>query len=333
MKVADMHCDTLAELWYTRWDGAVPMELKKNSLHIDIEKMRKGDYLLQNFAVFVNLDRKLDPLESALYQIDIFYEELRKNADMIRLAKSFADIEKNMQDGVISGVLSIEEGAVCKGKVEFLRIMYQLGVRMMTLTWNHENELGYPNNVPTDSSTVFPCGPETLLGLKEKGYEFIEEMERLGMVIDVSHLSDAGFYQILEHTKKPFAASHSNARSLCRHCRNLSDDMIVKLAGRGGVIGLNYLGSFLEEGETDRTCHSRVSRMAEHARHITNLGGMECLGLGSDFDGITHNLEMKDSSMLPLLEDALKKAGFSSSDIEKIFYKNVLNLYKEVWKA
>ncbi len=332
MKVADMHCDTLAELWYTHWEGAVPSELIKNNLHIDLEKMQKGDYLLQNFAVFVNLDRKLDPLESALYQIDIFYQEMAKNSDIIRPVKAYADIEKNQKDGIISGVLSVEEGAVCKGRPEFLRILYQLGVRMMTLTWNHENELAYPNNVPTDASTVFPCGSETTMGLKEKGYLFIEEMERLGMVIDVSHLSDAGFYQILQNTKRPFAASHSNARSLCRHCRNLSDDMIQKLGNRGGVIGLNYCGSFLEEGADDQNCKSTVSRMAEHARHITNLGGMECLGLGSDFDGISHNLEMKDCSMLPLLEASLKKAGFLTSDIEKIFYRNVLNLYKEVWK-
>lgn len=331
MKVADMHCDTMAELWYSHWDNRIPMELKKNSLHVDIEKLKKGDYLLQNFAVFVNLDRKLDPFESALYQIDLFYREMEKNKSAIAVAKTYDDIMKNAQTGKISAVLSVEEGAVCKGNLAFLHILYQLGIRMMTLTWNFENELGYPNIVSKNSASIYPYELVNGLGLKEKGIEFLTEMERLGIIVDVSHLSDEGFYDVLKHTTKPFVASHSNARTICSHYRNLTDDMIIKLAERGGVIGLNYYPIFLEEGETEEDCHSTVALMAKHARYITNLGGIGCLGLGSDFDGITGNLEMKDCSMLSLLEDALLNEGFKKSEVEAIFYKNVLNLYRQVW--
>lgn len=331
MKVADMHCDTMAELWYSHWDNRIPMELKKNSLHIDIEKLKKGEYLLQNFAVFVNLDRKLDPFESALYQIDLFYREMEKNKSAIAVAKTYDDIMKNAQTGKISAVLSVEEGAACKGNLAFLHILYQLGIRMMTLTWNFENELGYPNIVSKNSASIYPYELVNGLGLKEKGIEFLTEMERLGIIIDVSHLSDEGFYDVLKYTTKPFVASHSNARTICSHYRNLTDDMIIKLAERGGVIGLNYYPIFLEEGETEEDCHSTVALMAKHARYITNLGGIGCLGLGSDFDGITGNLEMKDCSMLSLLEDALLNEGFKKSEVEAIFYKNVLNLYRQVW--
>ena len=150
------------------------------------------------------------------------------------------------------------------------------------------------------------------------------------MIIDVSHLSDAGFWDVLHNTGKPFVASHSNARALCGHGRNLTDDMIKALAERGGVMGLNYFGMFLDSVRADGRCPSSVKRMAEHARYIINVGGVDCLGLGSDFDGIGGDLEMQDCSMLPMLEAELRKQGFHESEIEKIFYKNVLGLYKEL---
>lgn len=331
MKVVDMHCDTISEIRYSIQDGN-PQELKSNNLHIDIEKMKKGDYLLQNFAMFVNMKRPEDPLESCLHLIDIFYTEIEKNKKDIAVVRTYNDILENQRAGKLSALLAIEEGGVCKGDPAFLRDLYRLGVRMMTLTWNNENVLGYPNIVPATDDTVFPCEPIVNKGLKDKGFEIIAEMERLGIIIDVSHLSDAGFYDVYDHTTRPFVASHSNARTLCRHCRNLTDDMITKLANRGGVMGLNYCGSFLEEAPTEDECKSTVKQMAKHARYITNLGGMSCLGLGSDFDGITRNLEMDDCSKLPLLEDALRKEGFHESEIEAIFYGNVCNLYREMLK-
>lgn len=338
MKVVDMHCDTISEIWYSRentgeseHDELVgPQELRKNNLHIDLEKMEKGDYFLQNFAMFVNMGSGMDPLESVLKLIDIFYTEVEKNSDKIVPVKSWADIEKAKADGKMAAMITLEEGQVAKGNLQFLRDIYRLGARMMTLTWNHENDLAYPNIVSQNVKSVFPCEVVENHGLKEKGIEFAEECEKIGMILDVSHLSDKGFYDLYKHTQKPFVASHSNARSLCRHCRNLTDDMIHKIADRGGVIGLNYCGSFLEEAQREEDCRSRVATMAEHARYITNLGGMDCLGLGSDFDGISRNLEMTDCSKLPLLENALRQKGFHESEIEKIFSGNVLRLYKEL---
>lgn len=329
MKTIDMHCDTIAELWYRRLKNE-PAELAKNELHMDIEKMKKGDYMLQNFAMFVNLERKWDPLESVLKLIDLFYEEMEKNKEVIGVVTTYQDILENQKAGRMSALLSVEEGEVCKGEIPFLHTIYRLGVRMMTLTWNHENSLAFPNSVPHDADVVYPFDADTTNGLKEKGFAFIEEMERLGIIIDVSHLSDAGFYDVYEHTKKPFVASHSNARALCAHCRNLTDDMIRKLAERGGVTGLNYCGGFLMDPDENGQVYSRVKQMAEHARYLVNVGGIACVGLGSDFDGIEGDLEIKDCSMMPLLEHELRKQGFHESEIEAIFYKNVLNLYKEL---
>jgi len=337
MKIVDMHCDTIAEIWYSRrkcqnGEAKEPISLRSNELHLDLMKMKQGDYLLQNFALFVNLGRKEDPFESVMQLVDVFYQEMEKNQDLIGMVKSYADIEANMRAGKMSAMLTVEEGGVCKGELSFLRDLYRLGVRMMTLTWNYENSLAYPNNVPHHADTVFPFQADASKGLKEKGFAFVEEMERLGMIIDVSHLSDAGFYDVYEHSTKAFVASHSNARSLCGHCRNLTDDMIRKLAGRGGVAGLNYCASFLMEPDENGRVYSRAARMAEHAKYMANVGGMGCVGLGSDFDGIGGELEIDNAGKLPLLVDALAKAGFHESEIDGILYKNVLRVYKELLK-
>ena len=199
---------------------------------------------------------------------------------------------------------------------------YRLGVRMMTLTWNYENELGFPNEIINNKLV---CDR----GLKDRGFEFIEEMENLGIIIDVSHLSDAGFYDILNNTKKPFVASHSNARSICNHRRNMTDDMIKKLADRGGVMGLNFYSNFLNEN-TKFSDLSKLDDMIKHLKHIKNIGGIEVIGLGSDFDGIDCKVEIENASKMQILAEKIKKEGFTEDEVEHIFYKNVLNLFKEI---
>lgn len=329
MKVIDMHCDTISEIRDSR-EGEQKQSLRENTLQVDLMKMQKGDYLLQNFALFVNVERQEDPFSAVIHLGDVFYQEMEKNKDIIRQVKCYQDIETNMKEGVMSALLTVEEGAACKGDLAFLRTLYRLGVRMMTLTWNYPNEIGNPNFYKSDIYRSYMPEFDGSRGLTDVGIDFLEEMERLGMIIDVSHLSDAGFWDVLHNTGKPFVASHSNARALCGHGRNLTDDMIKALAERGGVMGLNYFGMFLDSVRADGRCPSSVKRMAEHARYIINVGGVDCLGLGSDFDGIGGDLEMQDCSMLPMLEAELRKQGVHESEIEKIFYKNVLGLYKEL---
>lgn len=335
MNVADMHCDTIAELYRKRKAGSRE-SLYENTGHVDLRKMQEGGALLQNFALFVNLEKVGDPLEEALHMADLYYEELAANKEVIAPAFSFADIERNLSENKISALLTIEEGAVCKGKLSLLHDLYRLGVRMMTLTWNYPNEIGYPAlnadrySHLKEEKTPFYLQADMEHGLTDKGKEIIAEMERIGMVIDVSHLSDAGFYDVLSVTEKPFAASHSNARSLCPWVRNLTDDMIRKLAQRGGVIGLNFCPDFLTVPSYGEENPGTAAAVAAHAKHIINVGGIDCVGLGSDFDGIDGHAELADYSYLPRLADALKQEGLRESDVEKIFYKNVLRLYKEL---
>ena len=330
MKVFDLHCDTLSELRRAemRGDGQT---FARNNGHIDLEKLEKGDYMLQCFAAFVNLADPTpgaDPLVTALEEIDVFKRMMERYSDRIAPVYRPEDIRKNAEAGKISGMLTIEEAGCCKGSLGVLRRMYELGVRMMTLTWNHENELASPNVVP-GNGPIWPCMPNTETGLKEKGFEFLAEMERLHIIADVSHLSDKGFWDIAEHSTRPFAASHSNCRALCPHTRNLTDAMIRALAEKGGIAGLNYYAAFLDTDPTHpEACRSTVERIAEHAAHYKQVGGIGVLALGSDFDGIDGHHQLETAADMPLLADALRKAGFTEDEVERIFWRNARDFFE-----
>lgn len=362
MRIVDMHCDTVSELLQQRRAGK-ESTLRRNKLHLDLERMKKSGYLLQNFALYVNKERCQDPWGEvcALYQV--YREEIEKHQDMIAPVLCYEDIVVNEKAGKMSAMLTVEEGAVCKGEIEKLHSLYNMGVRMLTLTWNYPNELGFPNLDSKRGKIAwgackeikelrsqgvdgeeFECRrkqaqevfddyfftPDTRGGLTDKGREFVSEMERIGMIVDVSHLSDAGFYDVLDMTKKPFVASHSNARTVCGCVRNLSDDMIRKLAERGGCTGLNFCADFLKVVPVGESNPGAMEDLVRHAMYITNLGGVEVLGLGSDFDGIDTNETMPGVQSMGILWDALHKAGYRQSELDKIFAENVLRVYREV---
>lgn len=326
MKVIDMHCDTIFEINRRQKEGQ-SIGLRDNDLNISLKKMQAGDYLLQNFAMFTPLKQVDDPIQHVQNLIDTFYQEIEKNQDLISVVYSYDDICQNMQQKKMSALLTLEEGAVVNNDLAYLRNYYRLGVRMIALNWNYVNGIGHPNFDMNDDRHGFHCH-DTQNGLTDFGIKYVQECERLGIIIDVSHLSDAGFYDVLKYTTKPFVASHSNARAICDHARNLTDEMIKELSQRGGVMGINFASGFLDEQDD----MSRVSSMVRHIQHIVEVGGIDCVGLGTDFDGIAQNLELKDASYMPKLYHALQDAGFLKEDIEKIFYKNVLRVYQAVLK-
>lgn len=326
MRVADMHCDTIYEINRLQYEGK-QCELRDNNLNISINKMEKGDYLVQNFAMFTHLKDTKDPIKHVQRMIDTFYNEIEKNKDKISVVYSYNDIINNDK---MSALLTLEEGGVVNNDLSYLRNYYRLGVRMITLTWNFSNGIGHPNFDIKGHNHGYN-EYDDVHGLTEFGIEYVKEMERLGIIIDVSHLSDAGFYDVLKYTTKPFVASHSNARTMCPHARNMSDDMIKSLAKRGGVMGINFAADFLDMN-VEGNHLSKIESMVKHIEYIKSIAGIDVIGLGSDFDGIPQNLELKDCSYMPLLEKALYDHGFSKEEVEKIFYKNVLRVYKEVLK-
>lgn len=340
MKYVDMHCDTLYKMLQKKKKGE-NYSLAENEGHIDLGKLKKGNALLQNFAMFVEWKKCDNPKDEVLRMVDLFYAEMEKNRDCILPVKTYEEILENEKNGKMSALLTIEEGAACLGDLDNLELFYDLGVRMMTLTWNYPNEIGFPNlpkvskkESGTDqekSEAVFDYKtPDTEHGLTPFGIQAVQRMEELGMIVDVSHLSDAGFYDVLRATKKPFVASHSNARKISPWVRNLTDDMLRSLADRGGVAGLNFCADFLTEVEAGTYNPGTMEAVVTHARHMFNVGGSECLGIGSDFDGIDTNEGIPDYSYMPALEEAFNRAGFRESECDKIFRDNVLRVYREI---
>jgi len=310
LKTIDLHCDTIMRLMEEpKTEG-----LYRNSLSVDIEKLQAGQAQAQFFAMFIDLQTDGDPLVRALKMIDRFYQELRENNQYIALARNHAELQQNQETGKISAFLTIEEGGALKGDLVNLRNFYRLGVRLITLTWNYPNEIGYPNALPD-------CCER---GLTPFGREVIAEMNQLGMLIDVSHLSNQGFFDVASLTKKPFVASHSNAWAVTAHPRNLTDEMIKVLATKGGVMGINFEKSFLGSAPI-----SRVEDMVLHIQHIYKVGGSEVVAIGSDFDGISSDLELAHAGEMNKLVDALRKTGFSQAEIDKICWKNAFRVIKD----
>ena len=248
--------------------------------------------------------------------LDRLYIEFEENSDSISVAKNYNDLKENIYNNKISGFLTLEEGGILENNLYNLRTLYRLGIRLVTLTWNFPNCIGFPNSKPEYMNK----------GLTDFGKSVVEEMNRLGMIIDVSHLSDKGFYDVSQISKAPFIASHSNSRSIRNHPRNLTDDMIKIIANSGGVIGINFCTAFVDG---DRCS---VEGLISHINHIKNIGGIDVLSLGTDFDGIGGKLEIENIGQIDKLINGLNKKGFSDNEIEKIAYRNSLRLIKEVMK-
>lgn len=312
MKFIDMHCDTIYKLM-----DDPRFKLYKNNFSIDIEKMKKANYKAQFFAIFVDAEETPNRLDRALSMVNRFYVAMEKNTEYIKLATNYEELKYNESQGKISAFLTIEEGGVLEGDISNLKKFYDLGVRLITLTWNFKNEIAYPAYDRVNNNK----------GLTPFGIEVIEQMNNLQMIIDVSHLSDGGFYDVVKYSKYPFVASHSNARAVQNHQRNLTDEMIKILANRGGVTGINFCTEFLAE---DRI--SKVEHMVNHIKHIKNIGGIDVVALGADFDGIHSKVEIEDASQMGKLVYALEKEKFSEDEIEKICYKNIERVIKDILK-
>ncbi|MCR4672071.1 MAG: dipeptidase [Lachnospiraceae bacterium] len=315
MKAIDMHCDTVKALYH---NGKSFVE---NDMHIDLQRLKKGNYMAQCFAMYINQVKDGPDCKAACDNYIAFFKKLMdENRGVIRQAYTADEIEDNYAKGYLSAVLTIEGGEAIAGSLENLQHFYDLGVRMMTLTWNFENEIAYPNYITGESMT-----PDTEHGLKPFGKTCVKKMQELGMIVDVSHLSDSGIYDVLDIAEKPIAASHSNARAVCNVPRNMTDDMIRRLRENGGIMGLNYCPFFISEDAE----HDQIPDIVKHALHIADVGGIETLALGSDFDGIPTPVGMDDCTKTNELYNALRAAGFSESDLDKVFWQNFLRVLRE----
>lgn len=295
-KFFDLHCDTVHKIS----DGGL-----RNipGAHVDLLRLREAGYGLMTFAAFVNAGYTDDPYGDCLRLLHTLNDEIRANDDIASPALCPADIMRNEAAGRLSALLSVEEGGVIEEDLGRVGELYGLGIRMMTFTWNYDNDIATSVNGTREG------------GLTEFGYDFLSELEKYGIVADVSHLSDAGFYDVAKVAKRPFIASHSNARAVEPHRRNLTDDMIRVIGNKGGVIGLNFCADFVGgDGGIEMLCR--------HAREIADCGGVETVAVGGDFDGIETNPALPDCSATPRLAEGLCDFGFTSREVDMIMGGN-----------
>lgn len=314
MYIADLHCDTV----YRIKDGEHGGLYSIKDSHLDLSRMKASGYMLQTFAAFVDTARYPNGWETCLSLIDKINREIDENRSLISRVLCAEDLSRNIENGLMSALISVEEGGVIGEDTDKIKILHSLGVRMMTLTWNHKNSLASPAFDCDLQSSEFSSSE----GLTKLGFEAVSEMEAQKIIIDVSHLSDRGFYDIAENFRVPFIASHSNTRKFCDVPRNLTDDMINVIGERGGLVGLNYYADFIGGA-------GGFDRLAHHAAHIAKIGGVECIALGSDFDGIELNPLIPDCTAVPDFRNNLRSVGFSESEVDLIMGGNVKRFLRE----
>jgi len=310
MIVVDGHCDTITKIMETR------ESLNKNTCHTDLNRMSGYDGFVQFFAAFI------EPHYSGAYAlkrgieiVDAAYLEEEKHGQKFSVCTSSRDIEKALSENKIAGILSIEGGEALNGDLSALRMFYKLGVRSLCLTWNHRNEIA-------DGQEEDITGG----GLSHFGRSVIAEMNSLGMLIDVSHISERGFWDVIELTTSPIIASHSNARAICNHKRNLTDDQINALAKNKGVMGINFYPPFLTKSKS-----AALTDIINHIEHIAGLTGCDYIGFGADFDGIeTTPKDVCGVEDVEKVLNTLAALNYSDSDIKKIAGENFLRIIKTV---
>ena len=323
MNYIDMHCDTLMLAWMRKQADIYDQQ----ELAIDIKRLMQGGCKAQFFAMFLPSPRMKERMGLTAMDDDdyidqlagIFRTTLQQHPEAVAQARNLSEIHANERAGKVSAVLTMEDGRSVDGKMEKLQKYYDMGVRVIGLTWNQANCFGSPNS---------PDATVMAQGLTPFGKEAILRMNELGMGIDVSHLSDGGFWDVANLTKKPFFATHSNCRSLNPHPRSMTDEMIRALADKGGIMGVNFCPSFLvQDVENNRaTC----DMLTAHLRHMINTGGEDCAAIGTDFDGMHGELEIPSAAQMPALFLALEKAGFTSREIEKIACRNAERVLRDV---
>lgn len=314
MFICDCHCDTLTELYNKN------ASLYENKQHFDIKRQIALGGGLQFCAIYVPTEvfRYQGGLRYTLCLLDKYNQEIKKLHEngidvlQVRTAEDAGNVLKHKA----ATLLAIEEGGAIDGSLEALRCLYELGVRAMTLTWSNRNDIADGINEEATGS-----------GLTLFGKQVVAEMNRLGMLVDVSHISTAGFWSVIETSTKPIIATHSNAKSLCSHPRNLNDEQIKALAQNGGLAGITFAGQFLEE-DWRNAC---IESVYKHIDYMLNLiGNDDHIGFGSDFDGISHppyNIQgVQDYK--PLIEYLSKY--YSDETINKITHQNVINLLQKV---
>ena len=306
----DLHCDTLTDWKYTSTGNPDTLDDPKRVL--SLSSIPADVHWSQFFAVFIpDEERGQKAIDYFEFNRASFERQMKQFADRVAPCRNADDMEAAWAAGKTAAFLTVENGSVFAGDLSRVKTVADQGVRAVTLVWNGENEIG--------------SGHTTDHGLSEFGKQVIPEMEKQNIIIDVSHLNDHGFADLLEVARKPFMATHSNTRALCSHKRNLTDDMIREMVRRDCLIGLNYFVKFLEdEGNVPS-----LDVIYRHVMHFAELGAMHNLALGSDFDGAVLPECLSNPTKVTEFYEYLLSRGVSEEDADGIFYKNAQKFFHD----
>lgn len=312
----DGHADTLFRCWVDgeEFNGG---DFRRNSGHIDLERANASirNYC-QFFAIFGTPSLKKGVTYPRIFELqyEIFLREMAKNRDLVTHCCTAAQAEQANAEGKAAAFLAVEGADLLGCEIGLLRAAYEKGVRAVNLTWNHANALSGS------------CREDTGRGLSPQGRAFVEEMFRLGMLVDVSHLSDPGFWDVAELAEqfgKPFVAGHSSSRVLCGHPRNLTDEQFAAIIRVGGVAGVNFCGEFLSGDPS-------LDDVVAHMEHWLSLGGQRNVAIGGDWDGCELFPGMKDITGLDALYERLLRMNYPESLVHAIFYDNLMRVVREL---
>jgi membrane dipeptidase len=310
--VCDGHCDTLGDVLA----GTRRLHDHATSGHVDLPRLRAGGVTAQVFACFVPVSEyHSGATRHALQRLDAFHEALAAGPADLQLATGAADIRQAKANGKIAGLLGLEGAEALAGSLEVLRCFYRLGVRVLGLTWNYRNEV---------ADGVYDSGTR---GLTPFGVHVIETCNRIGMLIDVAHLSPAGLTDVLAVSQQPIIASHSNARALCDHIRNLTDEQIEAIAAHGGLIGATFVPIFLTSPEENAS----LGHVLDQLDYLVRVAGPDHVMIGSDFDGIRFAPPgIEDASHYPAITAGMMARGHDESTIRKVLGLNFLRVLEAV---
>ncbi|MDD4401675.1 MAG: dipeptidase [Desulfitobacteriaceae bacterium] len=313
--VADGHCDSLGDYLTAKRT----LKYSSEGGHWDLQKAKEGNVALQFMAAFIESEYKPDRAVWRGFQLlDAANRFIKENTDAVFPVLNKDNLRKVANKPKIGIIIGVEGGEILGDNILMLDKIFQLGVRVLGLTWNQQNAIGYgigASNQKEEGLTLF-------------GRQVIKRLNELGMLIDVSHLNEPGFWDVLECSQFPIVASHSCAEAICPHPRNLTDQQLKSLAANGGVVGINFNPPFLTRNPV-----AKREDVVRHISYIAEVAGIETVGLGSDFDGISDVPEkLTDAAQFPGLAQDLLKAGFSTEDVRKIFNKNLIRLLSSVLK-
>jgi membrane dipeptidase len=334
--VFDTHIDTATHLLWRNPDFATRLDAG----HVDIPRLREGGVDVAFFAIWINDETSdLDAMRLTLREIDAIHRTIDANPDDLALALNADDVVQARSEGKIAVLISIEGGRGIDEDLGILRTFYRVGVRSITLAWG------------AASGWIDSHNEERHGGLTDFGRGVVAEMQQLGMLVDISHVSDKSFWDVLETSERPVFASHSCCRTLRNHNRNMTDDMIVALGEADGVINVNFVAGFVWVDPSDDNEQSMkgserdmkdpfdfltskgsgvgppMSRLMDQFDLAIKLAGADHVGIGSDFDGASHfPIGLDDISRMPLVTDALLERGHSSEAVEGILGANNLRL-------